>query len=140
MCCCLPVHPCSPQPASAQQSRGVCQGAGDRHPTRAAAPDPSQDNSQCCPPQCSEPFCTRETLRLPTGIPHSYAETAQLGLRNLCLLSTHNGDVLSNSSGDCMCKFIAAHWQETNASHSPTAYWYIVLCLSIKISLMQTKN
>lgn len=107
---------------------------------RGLQPRPQPGQSQCCPQQCSEPFCTRETPRLPTGTPHSYAETAQLGLRNLCLLSTHNGDVLSNCSGDCMCKFIAAHWQETNASHSPTAYWYIVLCLSIKISLMQTKN
>lgn len=50
------------------------------------------------------------------------------------------GDVLNNSSGDCMCKFVTAHWQENKASHSPTTYWYIVLFTSIKISLMQTKN
>lgn len=123
---------------SAEQ-RGL-PGRWGQAPHEGCSPGPQPGQSQCCPQQCSEPFCTRETLRLPTGTPHSYAETAQLGLRNLCLLSTHNGDVLSNSSGDCMCKFIAAHWQETNASHSPTAYWYIVLCLSIKISLMQTKN
>lgn len=50
------------------------------------------------------------------------------------------GDGLNNSSGGCMCKFVTAHWQENNASHSPTTYWYIVLFISIKISLMQTKN